>query len=158
MTFTNDDAAEEAPNATVRLAKGVAIASSGGMALLSLWLFAISPDHPWRVETITLISLYAVVALAFLGGVRWALALSGREPRDRRDLIVGALPALAGPVILFVSVPASFGVLAAAFAAMGAWDSLSSYSGAVPVWYGRLRTQLTALIVLALMLAFVATS
>jgi len=153
-----DNDTTEAPTPTMKLARTVAIASSGGMVLLSLWLFAIAPDHPWRVETITLISLYAVVALSFLGGVRWALALTSKDSRDRRDLVVGALPALVSPFILFVSVPASFGVLAAAFAAMGAWDSLSSYSGVVPEWYGRLRTQLTAVIVVALMLAFAATS
>ncbi len=142
----------------VRTARAVAIGASGGIVILSLWLFAIPQDHPWRVATITLLSLYAVVILSFLGGVRWALAFGGKEERERRDVIIGALPAIVAPAILFISMPAAFAVLAAAFAAMGAWDSLSSVSGTVPAWYGRLRTQLTAVIVVALMLAFIATS
>lgn len=142
----------------VRAARAVAIGGTGGIVILSLWLFAIPQDHPWRVATITLLSLYSVVILSFLGGVRWALAFGGKEESERRDVIIGAMPAFIGPAILFISMPAAFAVLAAAFAAMGAWDSLSSMSGTVPTWYGRLRTQLTVVIVVSLMLAFIATS
>lgn len=143
---------------SARAARAVAIAGTGGIVILSLWLFAIPQDHPWRVATITLMSLYSVVILSFLGGVRWAMALGSREERERRDVMIGSLPVLFGPAILFISMPAAFAVLAAAFAALGAWDSISSMSGTVPAWYGRLRTQLTAVIVVSLMLAFIATS
>ncbi|MBX3578559.1 MAG: DUF3429 domain-containing protein [Rhizobiaceae bacterium] len=155
-----DDGSTEIEQQTpvMRTARGVAIGASAGMVLLSLWLFSIPQDHPWRVATITLLSLYSVVILSFLGGVRWAFAFQGRDGRERRDLIIGALPAVVAPCILFIAMPAAFAVLAAAFAAMGAWDSLASFSGSVPAWYGRLRMQLTGVIVLALMLAFIATS
>lgn len=154
------DASSDAPlqSPFVRTARILAIAASVAMLLLCLWLFGIAADHPWRDAMITLVTLYSATILAFLGGVRWAMAFADPRSADRRDIIVGILPALVAPAILFISMPAVFGLLAAAFAAMGAWDSLSSYAGTVPEWYGRLRTQSTAVLVVALIIAFVATS
>ena len=48
-------------------------------------------------------------------------------------------------------------LLAVAFAAQGASDTLAAHEGKAPAWYGRLRTILTAAVVAAMILAFVST-
>ena len=55
-------------------------------------------------------------------------------------------------------VPLAFVLLAVAFAAQGAWDSLTLTAAAAPDWFRRLRIQMTVLVVAALVVAFVATS
>ena len=52
----------------------------------------------------------------------------------------------------------SFVLLAVAFAAQGAWDSLTLTSDAAPDWFRRIRIQMTVLVVAALVVAFVAAS
>lgn len=142
----------------LKTARLVASAGSGALLLLSLWLFFIDPDHPWRTGTIAILILQAIAILAFLGGIRWALAFADVDGSGRRDLVLSAVPVAIAPAMFFISTPAVFGALAAAFAALGAWDSLAAHSSIAPAWYGRLRIQLTAVIVVALVLAFVATS
>ena len=68
------------------------------------------------------------------------------------------MPPLIGWIAVIVPPPLTFVFLAVAFAAQGAWDSLTLTPETVPAWYRRVRIQLTILVVAALVVAFVATS
>lgn len=124
---------------------------------LSLWLYGIADDHPWRAITISLLIGYSATTLSFLGGIRWGQALRGRDG-DARRLAVSLVPALLAWASPLVLPPYCFAVLAVAFAAQGAWDSSSVGDGGVPDWFGRQRIRLTIVVVLTMVLAFFATA
>jgi hypothetical protein len=128
-------------------------------AILALWLFGIPDDHAWRAQTIALLTGYAAVVLSYLGGIRWGIALTGPGEEDTANVFaLSVLPALGGWAALFIPPPYSFVLLAVAFAAHGAWDTLSAQGGAMPDWFARLRMQLTAGIVVTMVVAFAATA
>ena len=54
-----------------------------------------------------------------------------------------------------VPAPLAFVLLAVAFAAQGAWDSLTLTPDAAPAWFRRIRIRMTILVVAALVVAFV---
>ncbi len=126
--------------------------------LLGLWLISIAPDHIWRAGTISLLIAYGAVILSFLGGVRWGIAMAQPPAKVRRELMLAIAPALVGWIGFATPVPYAFGVLAAAFAAQGASDTLAAHDGKAPAWYGRLRTVLTIVVVATMIAAFFATS
>ncbi|MBO6900784.1 MAG: DUF3429 domain-containing protein [Rhizobiaceae bacterium] len=126
--------------------------------VLSLWLYGIPVDHLWRETTIALLTGYAAVVLSFLGGIRWGYAMADTGDDTARLLAISVVPALGGWAAFFIPPPYSFVILAVAFAAHGAWDSLSAQSGNMPGWFARLRMQLTAGIVLTMIVAFAATA
>ena len=125
--------------------------------LLSLWLYGIPADHPWHTITTALLVAYSAVTLSFLGGIRWGIAMQTRED-GARALAPSLVPALVGWLAPFVLQPYCFAILAVAYAAQGAWDSLSTGNGTLPEWYGRMRMRLTVVAVATLVLAFVATA
>lgn len=144
----------------VRLAASARLVGTIGLIpflILSVWLYAIAPDHLWRAGTVTLLKAYAAIALSFFGGIRWGLAMTHPSDERRRDLTLSAAPPLLGWVGFMAAAPYAFAFFAAAFAAQGAWDTLATHSGTAPGWYGRLRTLLTAAIVATMILAFLAT-
>jgi hypothetical protein len=141
-----------------RTGRFLILASFIPFLVLSLWLYGIAPDHPWRQGTITLLTSYAALAISFLGGIRWGTSILSRDGQRRRDLVLSALPPLVGWVALAITPPLVFVLLAVAFAAQGAWDSLTLPPGSAPDWCRRLRIVMTILTVAALVLAFVATS
>lgn len=143
---------------SARTGRMLALAGFIPFAVLSLWLYGIAPDHPWRQGTITLLTGYSAVTLSFLGGIRWGIALLGRSGERQRDLLLSAVAPLSGWAALSIKPPLVFVLLAVAFAAQGAWDSLTLPPGAAPDWFRRVRVQLTILVVAAMVLAFVATS
>lgn len=126
--------------------------------VLSVWLAAIPADHVWRGTTIALLTSYAALVLSFLGGTRWALAVAGGYEQARRDIAISVVPALFGWTVLFLPPHIAMVLLAVAFAAHGAWDAFSGQAGVVPDWFARLRAQLTAIAVVALIVAFAATA
>lgn len=128
------------------------------MLVLSLWLAGIPIDHVWRDTTIRLLTGYCAVVLSFIGGARWALAVAGNYAGTRRDIAISVLPALLGWTVMFIPPHLAFVLLAVAFAAHGAWDALSGQSGIMPAWFARLRTQLTAVAVISMIVAFAATA
>ena len=141
-----------------RLGRTLALAGFVPFAVLAFWLYGIAPDHPWRQGTIVVLTAYGAVILSFLGGMRWGIALGGRDGESQRDLMLGVVPPLIGWSAILVPPPLTFVLLAVAFAAQGAWDSLTLTPAAVPDWFRRLRIQMTVLVVAALVVAFVATS
>ena len=141
-----------------RLGRTLALAGFVPFAVLAFWLYGIAPDHPWRQGTIAVLTAYGAVVLSFLGGMRWGIALTGKGGESRRDLMLGIVPPLVGWSAMLVPPPLTFVLLAVAFAAQGAWDSLTLTSAAAPDWFRRLRIQMTVLVVAALVVSFVATS
>jgi len=128
------------------------------LAVLTVWLAGIPVDHVWRAMTIRLLVAYAAIVLAFLGGTRWGAALGTGHPRAARDVALAVLPALLGWGVLFIPPAYAFVLLAVAFAALGAWDALAGQAGLLPQWLARLRAQLTAAAVVAMIVAFAATA
>jgi hypothetical protein len=126
--------------------------------VLALWLLGIPDDHAWRAQTIALLTGYAAVVLSYLGGIRWGIALTAPAEDAANVFALSVLPALGGWAALFIPPPYSFVLLAVAFAAHGAWDTLSAQQGSMPDWFARLRMQLTAGIVLTMIVAFAATA
>ncbi len=147
----------DAASAADRTAVGLGLLGALPFLVLSLWLAGIADDHPWRTTTILLLTQYAAVVLSFLGGIRWGLAIRQTGPARTLDLAMTVLPPLVAWASLSVPLPYTFAVLAAAFAAHGAWDAFAVHTGAAPRWYGRFRGWLTAVVVAALVVAFLAT-
>lgn len=149
---------ETGSDATGRTARLLALIGFIPFAALSLWLFGISEEHPWRAATILLLKSYAVVILSFLGGIRWGLGMKTTSGEGRRDLVASCAPPLAGWAGFFIPVPYAFALFAVAFAAQGAWDAFAVHHDLAPRWFGPTRLLLTVLVVSALILSFAATA
>jgi hypothetical protein len=95
---------------------------------------------------------YGAVTLAFLGGVRWGLAIGpyGAGRRDREFALSGLAP-LAGFVAMFLPSAVGVSVLVAALLLQATWDSASADLGRLPPWFAKLRAILTALAVAPLL-------
>lgn len=122
------------------------------MAALAIWLASIDAAHPWRDETIALLTGYGALMLAFAAGAHCGFAPSAHAAAGAAALVAIAwmaplLPAGGG-----------FVLLALALAAQGAWDAFAVHAEALPDWYGRLRARMTFIAVAAMLLAFVATN
>lgn len=152
------DGDEAATTNLARRATWLALAGYVPFAVLAVWLYMIAPDHPWRIETIYLLKTYGALVLSSLGGIRFGLAVASDNPERRGTLTISVVPALVGWAALWMSEPNSFALLAAAFAAHGAWDSFAVHNGDAPAWFGRMRTRLTILVVIAMALALLATA
>jgi hypothetical protein len=103
---------------------------------------------------------YAAIALAVTGGIRIGNGLRTGAARGRRGwmaAIGGGLTPLAAFCGLVLPTQAGLGLLAFAWAALGAADSLAAARGLLPAWYGRLRIAMTfgavAVLVAALLLS-----
>lgn len=151
------DEAEKRPESQA-LAARLGYAGLVPAVVLSLWLLGIPGDHPWWDRTVMLLTGYAAVVLSYLGGIRWGLALTEPGEDAANVFAISVLPALGGWAALFVPPPYSFVLLAVAFAAHGAWDTLSAQRGSMPDWFARLRMQLTAGIVVTMIIAFAGTA
>lgn len=150
---------EENPTGNLsRPATWLALAGYLPFAVLAVWLFTIAPDHPWRADTIFLLKTYGASILSFLGGIRFGLAVAADRPERGRELALSVTPALAAWAALWFGEPQSFALLAVAFAAHGAWDSFAAHRGHAPDWFGRMRIKLTVLVVVAMVVALLATA
>jgi hypothetical protein len=144
--------------AHVRSARLVFLAGLVPFVVLAAWLYAIAPDHPWRDGTILMLKTYAAVSLSFVAGARWGAALDADAQTARPIFLVSVIPVLLGWLAIAMNVPYAFAVLAVAFAAHGAWDSLGVQREMLPEWYGRLRMMVTAMVVAMMIVAFAATA
>ena len=131
---------------TTRLPRAAAVLGYGGLVpfiagAVAVWPPAIDPAMVARVFT-----AYGAAILAFLGGLQWGIALLVRDERFGERLAVGVLPALVAWVALLLPLPAGPLLLAAAFVALLAWERQRAPTE-LPSWLGRLRLQLTAVVV-----------
>lgn len=100
--------------------------------------------------------VYATVIVSFMGGVQWGLAMiapDGGSATLPRRLAISTLPALAAFVMAALPVQSAMLGLAAVFCALLAYDAVTVRAGVAPRWYLALRVQLTAAVVLCLILA-----
>ena len=121
---------------------------------MAAWLLAVGHDHASWPDALLAIRVYAIAILSFLGGIRWGASLS--QDGARRDLLASVAPSLAGWATMFMPPVTALAVLAAAFAAQGAWDVLSAQNGSLPLWFGHMRRRMTFLVVAALLAALYA--
>ncbi len=94
---------------------------------------------------------YGAVALAFLGGIRWGLAMRVSLRASQTAVLVATMaPVLVAWLATQAAPAAALALLAAGFAGQGAWDVWAIEAGGGPTWYGRLRLRVTAVATVAL--------
>ncbi len=155
VEISDDEAAD--PQAAIRTARLIGFIGLVPFICLSLWLYGIAPTHEWREGTVLLLLVYGAVILSFIGGARWGLAMA-HDDTDGGDYALCIVPPLLGWLTVVTPVPYAFALLAVAFAAHGAWDSIAVHQERAPHWYGRLRTVLTLVVVATMLVAFAATA
>jgi Protein of unknown function (DUF3429) len=95
--------------------------------------------------------LYGAVILSFMGGVQWGLAVAASPAaNDWRRYGLSVIPALVAWGGLWIGGTTSLYLLMAGFAALLAYDLWTVQQGEAPAWYGRLRSALTATVVICL--------
>lgn len=100
------------------------------------------------------LALYAATILAFLGGVRWGLAVASPDQAQVTGAyVVSVLPQLVGWASLALPDPWRLIVLALMLLVMGPIDSRLVTRGLAPPWFGRLRMILSLGAGAALLLA-----
>ncbi|MEO0635405.1 MAG: DUF3429 domain-containing protein [Pseudomonadota bacterium] len=148
--MTND------PNNTddqMRLAAWV-LAVGGLIPFWALALFLFAADSGELYERLALVG-YGATILAFLGGIRWGAAITGprgAQGARRVVLALSVLPSLAGWLTLLMPAFTALIVLIGCFVAQWVWDFRSVRSGALPSWFGPLRTVITLGAVVALLI------
>ena len=120
---------------------------------LATMLFWSHADPVGTSPAAALAIAYGAIILAFLGGVRWGLAIApcGRVPAAG-TLTLSVLPALAGFAAMFTPPLFALAVLVSGFLLQALWDVMSADNGRLPQWFATLRMILTALVVPALLL------
>lgn len=153
MAVASTPAIEQAAGRSLRRFVWIA---SAPLALGVFWLAATEAGDPTRAAAGFALACYAAALLSFVAGMRWGISLSRPQPPVRGlQLAVGTLAPIAAWLALLAQPPLSFAVLAAAYAAQGAWDA---YLADAPDWFRRMRRTTTLVGVAALVAAFAATA
>ena len=104
---------------------------------------------PWVVWGII---AYGAVGLAFLGGIRWGVALRPLGARGQaRELALSTAAPLAGFAALLAPPVVGLSVLIAGLLTQALWDQIGADKGRLPLWFSRLRMVLTSLAVVPLL-------
>jgi hypothetical protein len=135
----------------------IAYAGLGPMVAGFIVVFAGGIGAVGRDTALAILTRYAAVALTFLAGIRWgtAIRLAGGT-QDILAILAGPLIVLLAWIATLLPAPAALGLLAAGFAAQGAWDVWTADLGRLPAWYGGLRLRLTLIAVGLLVLTLFA--
>jgi hypothetical protein len=97
-----------------------------------------------RGLALALLKSLSAVTLAFLGGIRWGMAMRVENtPRGALTIAASVVAPFVAAIALLLPDAAALGLLAAGLAGIGAWDVWSAEAGGVPSWYGRLRLHAT---------------
>jgi hypothetical protein len=118
---------------------------------LALWFTAAAGG--WVVVPLL---AYGAAILAFLGGVRWALAFRVRpEDAQARELAISAIPSLVAwlAVAMHHRPLIALALLAIAHGTQGYADVTGIQGIGAPAWYARLRLHLSIAAVVALIVA-----
>lgn len=99
---------------------------------------------------------YAAVILSFVGAVHWGVALSGTRRRPALRMAVSVLPALLAWAALLLPSAAGAWLLLAGFLGVRAWEFTGRGRSGLPEWYLVLRTRLTGIVALFLIVFAVA--
>ena len=96
---------------------------------------------------------YAAIILSFMGAVHWGLAISGRDGVDSWQLGLSVLPPLIAWFASLASPTINYSILIVAFVGLCVFDGRMVKGGKAPAWYPSLRTPLTAVVVISLIVA-----
>ncbi|MBX2825689.1 MAG: DUF3429 domain-containing protein [Gammaproteobacteria bacterium] len=108
------------------------------------------------VESMAKIGLigYGAVILSFLGGIRWGALLTDRARLKKwSPLLLSVLPSLVGWLALLVNLLFGLLILIVGFGFQYYLDRQAQGEGIYPQWFSRLRTWLTVLVLLCLLVA-----
>lgn len=97
--------------------------------------------------------LYASLILAFMGAVHWGLAIQSFSPNRHRQLGISVIPPLVAWFAFFLPEILHYSILIIAFALLCLYDTRMAKNGDAPGWYPRLRSPLTAIVVISLIVA-----
>jgi len=135
----------------VILALAGAIPFVAGTALL--WIG--SPVSPSLVTNA--LSAYAAVILSFLGGAQWgtALSINASAPRSARTLFLLSVmvPLLAWSMTFIDAIRHKLIFALGLFALIWVVDALLHLQQLIPAWFFRLRSIVTALVAVSLLMA-----
>jgi glutaredoxin len=94
---------------------------------------------------------YGAVILSFVGAVHWGVALVGGRLRMMR-MAFSVLPALLAWAALLLPAAAGAWLLLAGFVGWRAWEASPPVAETLPGWYRGMRTRLTGLVALLVLL------
>ena len=97
--------------------------------------------------------LYASLILAFMGAVHWGLGMQSHSPDRQRQLGISVIPALVAWLAFLLPEILNYSILIIAFALLCLYDTRMAKNGNAPVWYPRLRSPLSAIVVVSLIVA-----
>jgi uncharacterized protein DUF3429 len=108
------------------------------------------------IEARALLVDYGAVILSFMGGVQWGLAMmrSHKDGIGGQGYAISVLPALLGFAAAQFATVIALPVLVIGFCGLLAFDLWTVREGLAPVWYRSLRWQLTTVVVVCLMSAW----
>jgi hypothetical protein len=119
---------------------------------LSTWITLPLVDEPHFV-----LLTYAAVILSFMGAVHWGVAMSRSSEVALTQLALSVIPAVLGWLALLISTFHGYVLLITCFIALFIADRYAADAGLLPGWYLPMRAQLTAIVVLCLAAAALAT-
>lgn len=100
------------------------------------------------------LTIYGAVILSFMGGVQWGIAVADTHISEGwRRYGIAVVPALIAWAGVWIGQYNGLMLLAAAFAALLAYDLWTVSLGEAPSWYGRLRIGLSAVVCVSLLAA-----
>ncbi len=118
-----------------------------------------SYDKSQTALALQLLTTYAAVILSFLGGIQWGIGIGFSEsaPRSATTLFyLSVVPSLLAWAMLFVSHPTSrIFVTIFLFGFVWAIDTLLNLQKLIPLWFYKLRSVITAMVIITLLIAVV---
>ncbi len=146
-----DELIDPLPSRVPRLPARLGMAGLVPFVLLSLAVWLAPTTYQVLINQALL--LYASLILAFMGAVHWGLAMLQRENDFKSQLGLSVVPALVAWFAFFLPEILNYSVLIIAFALLCLFDTRMSKTGRAPNWYPNLRSPLTAVVVLSLIVA-----
>jgi len=119
--------------------------------VLSAALWLVAPHYHVLINQALL--LYASLILAFMGAMHWGLAMLQTKTDSQPQLVFSVIPALVAWLALFLPENLNYSVLIITFTLLCLFDTHMSKTGRAPSWYPRLRSPLTAVVVVSLIVA-----
>ena len=144
--------AEKPPQLAVLLGYAGLVPFVGGA--LGIWVIPMG----WRPFVLAALLDFAAVILAFMGAIHWGLAMRAEETDEKAKLQLGlsVIPPLLGWAALAGGLPMGLSLPIFLFAFIGLYlaDMHAVHVGLAPQWYPALRTPLTLVVCLSLLVAW----
>lgn len=121
---------------------------------LGIWVIPLG----WRPFVLAALLDFAAVILAFMGAIHWGLAMRAQETDERAQVQLGlsVIPPLLGWLAVASGMPMGMALPICLLAFVGLYlaDLRAVKLGLAPRWYPRLRTPLTLIVTLSLLVAW----